>query len=187
MAETTSGRPKIKVYIIGSLRQPKKVQDLAQKIRKLGFDPVFDDWLAAGPEADDRWRDYEKARGRTYIEALNKGFAAGHVYWYDIGHLKSSDLAILCLPAGKSGHMEVGNILGMARFGYILLDNPERWDVMYKMADGVFESFEQLKKELIKIKRRLSLPKNYKQWKKLCKQADKALKNLENFKTQLKK
>ena len=140
----------VKVYLIGSLRNPE-VPKLANKIRELGFE-VFDDWYAAGPEADDKWRDYEKARGHTYREAL-KGLAADHVYQFDRKHLKACDIAILYLPAGKSGHLELGWAIGKGKRGYILLDNPERWDVMYQFADGVFHNFEELEEELKRVTR----------------------------------
>ncbi|MEK7192161.1 MAG: hypothetical protein AAB646_01435 [Patescibacteria group bacterium] len=130
------------------MRNPE-VPKIAKRIRELGFD-VFDDWYAAGPEADDKWRDYEKARGRTYKEAL-KGFAANHVYKFDLKHLNKCDIAVLYLPAGKSGHLELGYIIGKGKKGYILVDNPERWDVMYKFASGVFHNFEELEKELKRI------------------------------------
>jgi len=139
----------VKIYLIGSLRNPE-VPKIANRIRELGFE-VFDDWYAAGPEADDKWRDYEKARGHTYKEAL-KGLAADHVYQFDLKHLNECDIAVLYLPAGKSGHLELGYVIGKGKKGYILLDNPERWDVMYLFADGVFHDFEELKKELEKIK-----------------------------------
>lgn len=138
-------RKKIKVYLIGSLRNPE-VPKLAEKIRELGFE-VFDDWYAAGPEADDKWRDYEKARGHTYKEAL-KGFAADHVYKFDLKHLNECDIAVLHLPTGKSGHLELGYVIGKGKIGYILLDNPERWDVMYLFGHEVFHSFEELEAEL---------------------------------------
>lgn len=141
---------KIKIYLIGSLRNPE-VPKMSQEMRKLGFN-VFDDWFAAGPEADDKWRDYEKAREHTYREALT-GLAADHVYQFDKKHLDDCDIAILFLPAGKSAHLELGYVIGKGKIGYILLDNPERWDVMYQFARGVFHSFEELKRELGKIKR----------------------------------
>jgi len=143
----------VKIYLIGSLRNPE-VPKIANRIRELGFE-VFDDWYAAGPEADDKWRDYEKARGHTYKEAL-KGLAADHVYQFDLKHLNECDIAVLYLPAGKSGHLELGYVIGKGKKGYILLDNPERWDVMYLFADGVFHDFEELKKELEKIKNKPS-------------------------------
>jgi nucleoside 2-deoxyribosyltransferase len=137
------------IYLIGSLRNPTIIE-IANKLRKLGFD-VFDDWMAAGPEADDYWRDYEKARGHNYAEAL-KGHAAFHVYNFDREHLEKADAGILALPAGKSGHLELGWLLGKGKPGYILLEGePERYDVMYLFASGVFNTFEELANELKKL------------------------------------
>ena len=152
MASKVNKKPvrRKKLYLIGSLRNPE-VPKIAQKIRKLGFE-VFDDWFAAGPEADDKWRDYEKERGRNYKKALS-GHAANHVFHFDLKHLDECDIAVLFLPAGKSGHLELGYVLGKGKKGYILLDNPERWDVMYKFAHGVLHSFEELEEELAKIKK----------------------------------
>jgi nucleoside 2-deoxyribosyltransferase len=142
-----------KIYLIGSLRNPA-IPELAAKLRKLGFD-VFDDWYAAGPEADDYWQKYEIARGHSYAEAMD-GYAANHVYNFDKFHLDASDIAILALPAGKSGHLELGYTIGRGKRAYILLDEaapadaPPRWDVMYLFADKVCHTFEALTAELTK-------------------------------------
>ncbi|MFH1759430.1 MAG: hypothetical protein ABH822_02650 [Patescibacteria group bacterium] len=141
-------RDKLIVYLIGSLRNPK-VPKLAQEIRALGFD-VFDDWYAAGPEADDKWRDYEKKRGHSYKEGL-QGLAADHVFQFDKKHLELCHIAVLQLPAGKSRHLELGWALGLGKKGYILLDRPDRWDVMYKFATAVCNNFKELETELKKL------------------------------------
>lgn len=130
-----------KVYLIGSLRNPE-IPKLANVLRESGY-TVFDDWFAAGPEADDRWRDYEKGRGRNLQQALD-GYAANHVFYFDRRHLEQADIVVLALPAGKSGHLELGWALGKGKRGYILLDSLERWDVMYRFADGVTDSVEEL-------------------------------------------
>jgi hypothetical protein len=131
-----------KVYLIGSLRNPR-IPEIANQIRKLGFD-VFDDWFAAGPHADDAWRDYERGRGHALPEALD-GFAARHVFEFDKHHLATADIVVLVLPAGKSGHLELGWALGARKCGFILLDeDPERYDVMYAFANGVFSTLDQL-------------------------------------------
>jgi hypothetical protein len=118
-------------------------------LRKLGFKEVFEDWISPGPEADDFWRDYEKERERNYGEAL-KGWAGTHVFEFDSFHIERSDIGIMCMPCGKSGHLEFGNMLGSGKRGYILFDGePERWDVMYQFADGLFFNYENLEKELI--------------------------------------
>lgn len=122
------------IYLIGSLRNPE-VPKVAASLRAAGIE-VFDDWYAAGPEADDRWRDYEIGWGRTYIEAL-EGLACNHVFNFDHTHLERCDAALLVLPAGKSAHMELGFVRGSRKRTYILLDNPERWDAMYRFATKV--------------------------------------------------
>ena len=126
----------MKIYLIGSLRNPK-VLEVGALLRENGLE-VFDDWMAAGPTADDSWRDYEKQRGHTYGQAL-EGLAAKHVFDFDKRHLESSDIAVLLMPAGKSAHIELGYMLGRGKLGFVLFDKePERYDVMYKFATGVF-------------------------------------------------
>lgn len=130
------------IYVIGSLRNPE-IPLFAADLREAGFD-VFDDWYSAGEHADDAWRDYEIARGRSYDEAL-KGYAAQHVFGFDKKHLLRCDAAVLVLPAGKSGHMELGFVLGKDKPGFIFMDkNPDRYDVMYNFATGVFFDKQKL-------------------------------------------
>lgn len=129
------------IYLIGSLRNPQ-VPIIANQLRAVGHE-VFDDWYAAGEIADDRWRDYEKQRGRTYVEGL-QGLAARHVFAFDRLHLERAEIAVLVLPAGRSGHLELGWALGHGKAGYVLIDDPERWDCMYQFATGVVTSVEAL-------------------------------------------
>ena len=138
------------IYLIGSLRNPD-VPELAQILRKETGHEVFDDWYAAGDKADDAWRDYEKARGHTYVKGL-QGHAAAHVFEFDYFHLQRSDAAVLFLPAGKSAHLELGWMLGSEKPGYVLLDSPDRWDVMYKFATGVFDNLQPLVEALRRLK-----------------------------------
>lgn len=129
------------IYLIGSLRNPE-IPQIARTIRAAGHD-VFADWYAAGERADDAWRDWEKGQGYTFAEALYRP-AATNVFNFDYKHLDDSSCAVLVLPAGKSGHLELGWLLGTGRPGYILLDNPDRWDVMYRFATGVYTSLDRL-------------------------------------------
>ena len=130
------------IYLIGSLRNPE-VPRVAAQIRTAGFE-VFDDWYAAGPHADDAWRDYEKARGHTLPEAL-QGEAARHVFEFDKHWILKSSAVVLMLPAGKSGHLELGWALGQGKPGFVLLDgDPERYDVMYQFATNVASTVDEL-------------------------------------------
>lgn len=134
------------IYLIGSLRNPR-VPEVAEQLRAAGFE-VFDDWYAAGPDADDRWRDYEKARGHTFTEAL-AGYAGQHVFHFDRRHLERCDVAVLLAPAGKSAHLELGIVIGAKKPGFILLDgDPERFDVMYNFATAVVSTTADLVERL---------------------------------------
>lgn len=137
--------PKPKVYIIGSLRN-ENIPKIAATLRKEGFD-AFDDWYAAGPEADDYWKKYEVERGRPYKEALDAPHA-WHVFNFDKYHLDTSDLGLLVLPAGKSGHMELGYLIGSGKPGFIFLDTLDRWDVMYRFATKVSDDLDELVEEM---------------------------------------
>lgn len=51
----------------------------------------------------------------------------------------------MLMPAGKSGHLELGYVLGQGKRGYILFDeDPERYDIMIQFATNIFFSKEEL-------------------------------------------
>ena len=57
------------------------------------------------------------------------------------------------LPAGKSGHLELGYLIGQGKPGYVLFDSrfnedSTRWDCMYQFAKEVFFDIEELLDEL---------------------------------------
>ena len=135
------------IYLIGSLRNPE-VPRISKRLRGEGIS-VFDEWYAAGEKADDAWRDYEKERGWTFSRAIGTSLAAAHVFEFDYKNLLRAEAAVLVCPAGKSGHLELGWCIGRGKRGYILLEpGVERWDVMYKFADGVFDNVEELIDEI---------------------------------------
>ncbi len=137
----------MKIYLIGSLRNPE-VRAVAWRLRDAGHE-VFDDWHAAGPQADDIWQAYEEERGRSYKEALNAPFAR-NAFALDVRHIEEADAVIMLMPCGKSGHLELGFALGREKLGYILFPDgePERWDLMYNFADGIFFDVRALIEEL---------------------------------------
>ena len=136
----------MKIYLIGSLRN-SEIPQIANALEKAGHE-VFADWWAGGRDADDWWMQYEQARGRTHREALD-GHNAKHIFTFDKFHLDRSDAGVLVMPAGKSGHMELGYLVGQGKPGYILfLREPERWDVMHLFGTPVW-SVEELTKWLV--------------------------------------
>lgn len=120
------------IYLIGSLRNPR-VPEVAAALRAEGI-TVCDHWYAAGPEADDHWQRYSQARGQSYVHALHQPYAR-HIFEFDKWWLDACDAALLVTPAGKSGCLELGYMIGCGKPGLVLVEQePERWDVMLGFA-----------------------------------------------------
>lgn len=135
---------KKQLYMAGSLRNPAIVE-LHKRI-EAGCDwRVFSDWKAAHEQGDDAWKEYEQALGYSYIEALARP-AARNVYEFDKRHIDASDAMVLVLPAGKSGHLELGYAIGRGKRGFILLEAgaDPRWDIMYQFAEAICETTDDL-------------------------------------------
>lgn len=136
------------VYVIGSLKN-WKVIDLSNHLRSQfpGVE-IFDSWISPGPEADDYWKKYSKMKGLTYRQAL-KDWSATHIFEFDKFHLDRSDVVILHMPCGKSGHLELGYAIGQGKRGYVLFDEkPNKYEVPYKLPKYVFTNLKELEKEL---------------------------------------
>lgn len=131
------------IYLAGSLKN-WDILDLSNELTEQGFE-VFSEWLTPGPDADVHLLKYAKLRGWSYKQALNS-YAAKHTFEFDKTHIDRCDILVMCMPCGKSAHLELGYVIGQGKPGYILFDQePERFDVMYRFATDVF--FD--KKELI--------------------------------------
>ncbi len=139
------------IYLAGSLRNPDIVE-IHKLLKKETGLRVFSDWHAVGPEADDHWKTYYQSMGLTYRQALQAP-ASRNVYEFDKYYIDQCPIMVLALPAGKSGHLELGYHLGKDKKGYILLDNTaDRWDVMYQFASGVTADIEELSRWINQVK-----------------------------------
>ena len=136
------------IYLLGALKN-REIMALGERLRAEGFD-VFDEWLSPGPDADAFLLEYAKFRNLTYKEALNT-YAAKQVFEFDKSHIDRCDIGIMVMPCGKSGHLELGYMIGCGKPGYILFDQePDRMDVMYQFATDIFFDVEELIVELKK-------------------------------------
>jgi len=138
------------IYIIGALKN-RTIPHLANQIEKLGIE-AFDSWQSPGPDADIYLKKYEKLRGRNHLQAM-KGYAAQQIFQFDKNHLDRCDAAVLVMPAGKSGHLELGYTIGRGKPGFILFDRePRKYDIMHLFATDIFYSTKDLLKQLKKLK-----------------------------------
>lgn len=130
------------IYIIGSLKNDQ-ILTVHKDLESIGLEP-FSDWKCPGPDADDFLRDYYRARGLSYSEIL-ESYGVQHVFNFDKTHLERCDAALMVMPAGKSGHLELGYCRGLGKPAFILMDQePERVDVMHAFATKVFMSREEM-------------------------------------------
>lgn len=137
------------IYLIGSLRN-ELVPSIGNLLRSRGFD-VFDDWYAASEDADDWLRDYYKDRGFSYKETLNS-YAAKHIFEFDKHHLDRADIGLLVMPAGKSGHLELGYMAGQGKPTFVYFPQvPERVDIMYQFCTDVFFSLDDMEATLEQV------------------------------------
>lgn len=119
------------------------VPHLGVWLREHSFE-IFDDWHGTGPEADDKWMEYEKLRGRSYKEAL-AGEAAQMIFRFDKSHIDTSDIGVMVMPAGKSAHMELGYMIGCGKPGFIFFEKePDRYEVMHNFATAIVFGKEEL-------------------------------------------
>ena len=142
LVPVSSTRSKKVVYLIGSMAN-ENIPSIAMRLTEAGFE-VFAEWFSPGPDADTCWQAFSEDLGRTYKEALNS-YHAQEVFEFDKRHLDRCDVGVLVLPAGKSGHMELGYLAGKEKPCYVLFDKePERYDVMYRFANDVVFSVDEL-------------------------------------------
>jgi hypothetical protein len=131
------------IYLIGSMRNTQ-IPIIAAKLRAEGHE-VFDEWYAPGPEADDYWQTYAKAKGQTMADALDSPHAWS-VFRFDKLYLDRAKTVVLVMPAGKSAHLELGYSIGMGKRGFVYFDKePERWDVMYRFANAICLGYDSLR------------------------------------------
>jgi nucleoside 2-deoxyribosyltransferase len=126
-----------------------KIPHIEKEISNWGHE-VFAEWWSPGPDADRHWQDYCRFKGLSYSEALN-GWHARQVCDIDKFHLDRCDIGILALPAGRSGHIEIGYLRGLGKKAYILQDGePDHYDLMYRLVTLVSTDLNEIMEDITK-------------------------------------
>ena len=117
------------IYVVGSLRKPE-TEEFAKTLESMGHEP-FVDWRAAGPRADDEWREFFQRMGKSYSQALFSDFVQTFVN-YDGKHIDWSDVVIGLNPTGLSAGLELfyAAVTGKPTIAYYS-EQPARWDGMW--------------------------------------------------------
>lgn len=95
---------------------------------------------------DPNWQDWTMEQ---YKQALKDDYAQ-FGFNRDFDAMKSADICVLCLPCGRSAHLEAGWMKGAGKkvIAFIPPDERIEPELMYGMLDGIALSLEDLSVEL---------------------------------------
>lgn len=130
---------KKKVYVASSWRNERQ-QTLVHELRKMGYD-VYDFKHPNGDEGfkwsnmDEDWQEWTM---EEYRENLNTNYAQ-FGFNRDFNAMKAADICVLCLPCGRSAHLEAGWMKGAGKkvIAYIHHGDRIEPELMYGILDGI--------------------------------------------------
>lgn len=142
----------MRVYLASSWRNPLQ-PGIVHILRRCGIG-VYDFRNPHHPERggggfgwkeiDPEWLGWTVEK---YVKALSHP-RAEEGFRLDFEAMQACDACVLLLPSGRSAHLEAGWFIGQGRPTYILTQDGEEPELMYKLAHGihadVFEIVERL-------------------------------------------
>ena len=140
----------MKIYLASSWRNEFQPAIVA-RLRRDGFDvydfrnppksPPFRSWSLVSTN----WQSWTK---QDYLQALRHPIAV-EAYYSDFSAMKQADVCVLLLPSGCSAHVEAGYMKGKGKPVYVLdLDEKPATELMYKLFNGIFLNYDDLKRRL---------------------------------------
>lgn len=130
---------KRKVYVASSWRNEHQ-ESLVKELRLLGYD-VYDFKHPNGGEGfkwsniDENWQGWSM---EEYRKALENDYAR-FGFNRDFDAMKAADICVLCLPCGRSAHLEAGWMKGAGKkvIAFVHPNDRIEPELMYGMLDGV--------------------------------------------------
>lgn len=138
---------KKKVYVASSWRNEHQ-QEVVQKLREVGYE-VYDFKHPQG-EAGFKWsnidENWQKWSMQEYKKALNHPYAQ-FGFNRDFDAMKEADICVLCLPCGRSAHLEAGWMKGAGKrvVAYIPPTEKIEPELMYGLLDGIATDLNELR------------------------------------------
>lgn len=139
----------MKIYVASSWRNNRQ-PEVVRRLREAGHE-VYDfrhPHLGPGKgsngfhwsEIDKDWTTWTPQEFREGLEhdLAKEGFRS------DFVGMDWADACVCVLPCGKSAHLEMGWMLGASKLGVFLVESQEEPELMYKMADHVCISIEEI-------------------------------------------
>jgi len=134
-----------KIYVASSWRNDQSSIVVAS-LRSVGHEvydfknPKEGDFGFRWSEIDPAWRNWRRDEYRT---ALIHPIAA-RGFKNDFDAMKWADTCVLVLPCGRSAHTEAGWMAGQGKKVYVLMQQPEEPELMYKIFSGIVLNMHEL-------------------------------------------
>ena len=130
---------KQKIYVASSWRNEHQ-ESLVKELRWLGYE-VYDFKHPNGDKGfqwskvDENWQGWSM---NEYREALKNDYAR-FGFNRDFDAMKAADICVLCLPCGRSAHLEAGWMKGAEKkvIAYVHPKDRIEPELMYGMLDGI--------------------------------------------------
>ena len=134
------------IYVASSWRNEHQ-QMLVDELRKMGHE-VYDFKHPNGDEGfqwsniDENWQEWTMEQYRENLKSEYAQFGMNR----DFGAMKAADICILCLPCGRSAHLEAGWMKGAGKkvVAYIHPGEHIEPELMYGIIDGIALSMEDI-------------------------------------------
>lgn len=127
------------IYVASSWRNEHQ-QELVNQLRQLGHE-VYDFKHPDGGEGFS-WSDLDENWQRWTMEQYRLALRTYSAYYRcsrDFNAMKTADICILCLPCGRSAHIEAGWMKGAGKKVIAYIPQGERIEpeLMYGILDGI--------------------------------------------------
>ncbi|MCR5191351.1 MAG: nucleoside 2-deoxyribosyltransferase domain-containing protein [Bacteroidales bacterium] len=137
---------KTKIYLASSWRNQHQ-QSLVKELRLLGYE-VYDFKHPNGDpgfrwdKIEEKWQDWSM---KEYREALKADYAQ-FGFNRDFDAMKAADICVLCLPCGRSAHLEAGWMKGAGKkvIAFIPPSETIEPELMYGLLDGIALNIQEL-------------------------------------------
>lgn len=139
---------KNKVYVASSWRN-EYYDLLVNELRCMGF-KVYDFKRPDGKitsgfqwsRIDKLWKNWDTKEFREHLNGCYAQFGFNR----DFDAMKSADICVMCLPCGRSAHLEAGWMKGAGKkvFAFIPLHVNIEPELMYGMLDGIALNIQEL-------------------------------------------
>lgn len=135
-----------KVYVASSWRN-KHQQIIVNQLRASGFE-VYDFKNPDGQKGF-QWSNISENWQQWTMEQYRKAMRTGYAHFgfnRDFDAMKAADICVLCLPCGRSAHLEAGWMKGAGKKVIAYIPHPEKIEpeLMYGLLDGIALNIQEV-------------------------------------------